>query len=200
MNILKTIRFIVLGAIVGLGAAWGFHFWQGANAPDPASLAGDAIGGPYELVDQNGTIRRDTDFRGKFVMIYFGFTFCPDACPTALLGMAQALDDIGPLADRVQPIFVSIDPDRDTVAQMKSYVEAVDPRLIGLTGSAAQVASAAKAYRVFYRKVTPPGMSDYLMDHTSLIYLMGPDGKYLDHFSHETPPDKIAERLRRRIR
>ncbi len=200
MNLLKTIRFIALGAIVGLGAAWGYHFWQGANAPDPASLAGDAIGGSYELVDQNGVMRRDTDFRGKFVMIYFGFTFCPDACPTALLGMAQALDDLGPLADRVQPIFVSIDPDRDTVAQMKSYVEAVDPRLIGLTGSAAQVATAAKAYRVFYRKVTPPGMSDYLMDHTSLIYLMGPDGKYLDHFSHETPADKIAERLRRRIR
>jgi len=200
MNILKTIRFVALGAIVGLGAFWAHQFWLSGHAPDPAILAGDAIGGPYELIDQTGATRRDADFRGKFVMIYFGFTFCPDACPTALLAMAQAIDDIGPLAERVQPIFVTIDPERDTVAQMKSYVEAVDPRLIGLTGSAAQVASAAKAYRVFYRKVTPPGMSDYLMDHTSLIYLMGPDGKYLDHFSHETPPDKIAERLRRRIR
>ncbi len=199
MKVLKTIRLVALGAIVGIGAFWAYQFWLAGHAPDPATLAGNSIGGPYELVDQNGAPRRDTDFRGKFVMVYFGFTFCPDACPTALMNMAQALDDIGPLAGRVQPIFVTIDPDRDTVAQMKSYVEAVDPRLVGLTGSAAQVATAAKAYRVFYRKVTPPGMSDYLMDHTSLIYLMGPDGKYLDHFSHETPPDKIAERLRRRL-
>jgi cytochrome oxidase Cu insertion factor (SCO1/SenC/PrrC family) len=199
MSILKIIRFLTLGAIVGLAGAWGYHFWQAGNAPDPAALTGDSIGGPFELVDQNGVTRRDTEFRGKFMLIYFGFTYCPDACPTALVGIAEALDQIGPLAARVQPIFVSIDPDRDTVEQMNSYVGAVDPRLIGLTGSAAQVAAAAKSYRVFYRKVTPPGMSEYLMDHTSLIYLMGPDGKFLAHFSHETPPERIAEILRRRL-
>lgn len=200
MSILKTVRWLAIGAILGLGVAWGAHFWREARLPDPASLAGAAIGGPFELVDQTGAARRDSEFRGRYMLVYFGFTFCPDACPTALLAMAEALDQIGPLAERIQPILISVDPERDTPAQLASYVAAVDERLVGLTGSPAQIAAAARAYRVFYRKVTPPGMSDYLVDHTSLIYLMGPDGKFLAHFSHETAPERMAETLRRLVR
>jgi protein SCO1/2 len=200
MNVLKTIRWLAIGGILGLGAAWGVHFWREGRAPDPAALAGAAIGGPFELVDQTGAARRDAEFRGRYMLVYFGFTFCPDACPTALLAMADALDRIGPLAQRVQPVLISVDPERDTPAQLASYVAAVDERLIGLTGTNAQIAAAARAYRVFFRKVTPPGMSDYLVDHTSLIYLMGPDGQFVAHFSHETPPERMAETLRRLVR
>jgi cytochrome oxidase Cu insertion factor (SCO1/SenC/PrrC family) len=200
MNILKTIRWLAIGAILGLGAAWGFHMWREGHLPDPASLGGTAIGGPFELVDHKGTTRRDAEFRGRYMLVYFGFTFCPDACPTALLAMAEALDQAGPLAARIQPILISIDPERDTPEQLASYVAAVDARLIGLTGTSAQVAAAARAYRVFYRKVTPPGMTDYLVDHTSLVYLMDPEGKFLAHFSHETPPERMAETFRRLVR
>jgi cytochrome oxidase Cu insertion factor (SCO1/SenC/PrrC family) len=200
MTVLKTVRWLAIGAILGLGAAWGFHFWREARLPDPTSLAGSAIGGPFELLDQTGATRRDDEFRGRYMLVYFGFTFCPDACPTALLAMAEALDLVGPLAARVQPILISVDPDRDTPAQLASYVAAVDERLIGLTGTQAQIAAAARAYRVFYRKVTPPGMNDYLVDHTSLIYLMDPDGRFVAHFNHETPPERMAETLRRLVR
>jgi cytochrome oxidase Cu insertion factor (SCO1/SenC/PrrC family) len=200
MNVLKTVRWLAIGAILGLGAAWGFHFWREGQLPDPASLAGAAIGGPFELVDHTGATRSDAEFRGRYMLVYFGFTFCPDACPTALLAMAEALDQVGPLAARIQPILISVDPDRDTPQQLASYVTAVDERLIGLTGSHAQIAAAARAYRVFYRKVTPPGMTDYLVDHTSLVYLMGPDGKFTAHFSHETPPERMADALRRLVR
>jgi protein SCO1/2 len=114
--------------------------------------------------------------------------------------MSEALDRIGPaLAAKVQPVFVSVDPDRDTVAQIASYVTAVDERLMGLTGTPEQVARAARADRVFYKKTNPAGSSEYLVDHTSLIYLMGPDGKYVAHFSHETPVERMAETLRRAV-
>jgi len=194
-RLLKTIRLLAAGSILGLGAAWAIHLWAPADMGTQVATA--AIGGPFELVDQTGRIRTQADLRGKFVLIYFGYTFCPDACPTALVAMAEALDQIGPLAARVQPVFVTVDPERDTVAQMAAYVAAVDDRLWGLTGSAAQVAQAAKAYRVFFRKATPQGGGEYLVDHTSLVYLMGPDGMYRAHFTHETTPERIAEILRK---
>jgi cytochrome oxidase Cu insertion factor (SCO1/SenC/PrrC family) len=198
-RILKTIRWLALGASVGLGAAWAVHLWapMGMSGDMGAKVAASAIGGPFELVDQTGRTRTQADLSGKFALIYFGFTYCPDACPTALVAMAEALDQIGPLAARVQPVFVTVDPERDTVAQMASYVAAVDDRLWGLTGTPAQIAQAAKAYRVFYRKATPKDGGEYLVDHTSLIYLMGPDGAYRAHFSHETTPERMAETLRK---
>lgn len=194
-RLLKTIRLLAVGSILGLGAAWAVHLW--APGDMGAQVATAAIGGPFELVDQNGRTRTQADLRGKFALIYFGYTFCPDACPTALVAMAEALDQIGPLAARVQPVFVTVDPERDNVAQIAAYVAAVDERLWGLTGTPAQVAQAAKAYRVFYRKATPQGGGEYLVDHTSLIYLMGPDGAYRAHFTHETAPERMAETLRK---
>jgi cytochrome oxidase Cu insertion factor (SCO1/SenC/PrrC family) len=196
-RLLKTIRLLAVGSILGLGAAWAVHLWAPSDMGTQVATA--AIGGPFELVDQNGRTRTQADLSGKFALIYFGFTFCPDACPTALVAMAEALDQIGPLAARVQPVFITVDPERDTVEQMASYVAAVDERLWGLTGSPAQVAQAAKAYRVFYRKATPQGGGEYLVDHTSLVYLMGPDGAYRAHFTHETTPERMAEILRKNI-
>ncbi len=197
-TVLRTVRWLAVGAVLGLGAAWGVKFWSDGAVPQTVATA--AIGGPFELVDQTGRTRTEADLVGKFSLIYFGFTYCPDACPTALLAISEALDRIGPAAAaRIQPVFITVDPERDTVAQMQAYVTAIDERLMGLTGSAEQVARAARAYRVFYRKATPKDSAEYLVDHTSLIYLMGPDGRYIAHFSHETSVERIEETLRRSL-
>lgn len=161
------------------------------------SVATPAIGGPFALVDGDGKPRTDAEFRGKFMLIYFGYTHCPDACPTALQDMADALEKVGPGADQVAPIFISIDPERDTVGYLKGYAEQFDPRFVGLTGSNDQVAAAARAYRVYYRKANQA--TDYLMDHSSIIYLMGRDGKFLAHFTHQTPPEQIAAAIKKQL-
>lgn len=179
-------------AVAALAAIVAVYAWRGGGAGGIAS-----IGGPFALVDQDGRARTDADFRGRYTMIYFGYTFCPDVCPTALSDMIVALDELGPLAARVQPIFITIDPARDTVEKLKTYVPNFHPRLIGLSGSEAQITAVAKAYRVYYAKSEDPKAgADYLMDHSSVIYLMDPGGRYLTHFSHGTNPAKIAERLR----
>jgi cytochrome oxidase Cu insertion factor (SCO1/SenC/PrrC family) len=164
----------------------------------PSDLEGEqvapvAIGGEFTLVDQTGVTRHAEDFRGKLMLVYFGYTFCPDACPTALQDMSRAIDLLGAKGDAVQPIFITVDPARDTVEQMKLYASNFHPRLIALTGTPEQIAAAAKAYRVYYEKgkSTAGGSDDYLMDHTAFIYLMGRDGKYLSHF----PPGATAEQM-----
>jgi protein SCO1/2 len=164
----------------------------------PSGLEGEqvapvAIGGEFTLVDQNGVTRHAEDSRGKLMLVYFGYTFCPDACPTALQDMSRAVDLLGTKGEAVQPIFITIDPARDTVEQMKLYAPNFHPRLIALTGTPEQVAVAAKAYRVYYAKgqSAVAGSEDYLMDHTAFIYLMGRDGKYLSHF----PPGATAEQM-----
>lgn len=159
------------------------------------SVATPPIGGPFALVDDTGKPRTDQDFRGKMMLVYFGYTHCPDACPTALQDMADALAKLGPAADQVAPLFITIDPERDTVEYLKGYAEQFDPHFVSLTGSAAQIAAAAKAYRVYYRKAEDK--PDYLMDHTSIIYLMGRDGVFRTHFTHETTPDQMAETIRK---
>ncbi|MBM3488482.1 MAG: SCO family protein [Alphaproteobacteria bacterium] len=168
------------------------------DAPGTSGIA--KIGGPFELVDQDGRARTDVDFKGELMLVYFGFTFCPDACPTALLAMSQALDLIGPAADKVRPVFVTIDPARDTPPQLRLHAQNFHPRLVSLTGSDDQVARAARAYRVYYAKAKGGEAGDqYLMDHTSIVYLMGRDGRYLTHFSHGTQADKMAEQIRRHL-
>jgi protein SCO1/2 len=164
----------------------------------PSGLEGEqvapvAIGGAFTLVDQNGVTWHPEDFRGRLMLVYLGYTFCPDACPTALQDMSRAIDLLGAKGDAVQPIFITIDPARDTVEQMKLYASNFHPRLIALTGTPEQVAEAAKAYRVYYAKgqSAAGGSEDYLMDHTAFIYLMGRDGKYLSHF----PPGATAEQM-----
>lgn len=191
---------ISLTAAAGLAAA-ALIAWVQINGASKMPAAPPTVGGPFELVDQTGKTVRDADFRGKFLLIYFGYTFCPDVCPTELSTMAQALDRLGPAADAVQPLFVSIDPERDVPTHMAEYVPLFHPRLIGLTGTKEQTAAAAKAYRVYAARA--PGWekagADYLMDHSSFIYWMDRDGKFLAAFPARTAPDAMAARMKERL-
>jgi protein SCO1/2 len=130
------------------------------------------------------------------MLVYFGFTFCPDVCPTELQVMAGAMEKLGDKAEKVQPVFVTVDPERDTPEALAKYVKQFDPRLMGLTGTAEQIAHVAKEYRVFYEKVKDEdGSGDYTMDHSSVVYLMGPDGGFLTFFPPATSPDQMAEKI-----
>jgi protein SCO1 len=130
------------------------------------------------------------------MLVYFGFTYCPDICPAGLQVISAALDNIGAQSDKVAPLFITVDPERDTPEQLKSYVSSFHPSLTGLTGSAADISAAAKAYRVYYRKAQDPSLSEYTMDHTSFVYLMDDKGDFITHFPHAVTPDKLAARLK----
>jgi protein SCO1/2 len=156
---------------------------------------GVVIGGPFSLIDQSGRAVTDANFRGKLMLIYFGYTFCPDVCPTTLGNVAQAYDLLS-AKDQAQvvPIFITVDPERDTVDQMAQYVDAFSPAFVGLTGSPDQIAPVLKAFRVYARKVESKD-ANYSVDHSSILYVMGKDGKYLSHFTGETAPQEIADGL-----
>ncbi|HEU0069716.1 MAG TPA: SCO family protein [Alphaproteobacteria bacterium] len=175
----------------------------GGDVPQAAGLVrlppGSELGGPFQLVDQDGKTVTDASFAGKFMLIYFGFTFCPDVCPTELQAMATAIDDLGSPGDMVQPILISVDPARDTPAQLKSYVASFHPRLVGLSGSDEQVAAAAKAYRVYYAKGPVDADGNYVMDHTSFVYLMGPDGKLRSVFRAGASPEVMAAEMEKQL-
>ena len=147
---------------------------------------GKAFGGPFRLTDQDGRVRTDQDFRGRYMLIVFGYTFCPDICPLELSMVAEVLDGLGAEGEKIQPIFVTIDPARDTVPVLKDYVASFHPRLVGLTGTEPEIAALAKAYRVHRRKVVydPDRPADYLVDHGSFMYLMGPDGAFRTLFPY----------------
>jgi protein SCO1/2 len=172
-----------------------------APPPEAPPLQGARVGGPFTLVDQDGRQVSDRDFAGNYRIVYFGFTYCPDVCPVDLQKIGQAmrvLEAKDPeLAARVQPLFISVDPERDTPEVMKKYVAAFHPRIIGLTGTPAQVAAAAKAYAVYYSKRSDPGASDYLVDHMRATFLMGPEGQPLALLPHEGTPDAIAAEIER---
>jgi protein SCO1/2 len=172
------------------------------SGPAPMRVSGEAqIGGPFTLINQDGETVTEETFRGKAMLIYFGFTYCPDICPTSLQVMKAALDQL-PEDDRAafQPLLISVDPERDTPELLAQYIDsaAFPDGLMGLTGSEEQVRAAARAYRVFYARVEDDGVStEYTVDHSSLIYLMGPDGSFVDVFPHATTPDQMAARLQR---
>jgi protein SCO1/2 len=154
------------------------------------------VGGPFTLTDQTGKRVSDTDFRGRFMLVTFGFTFCPDVCPSELQLIAAALDRLGADAQRIVPLFITVDPERDTPSQLGSYVASFYPRLIGLTGSAAEIAAVTKDYRVYVRKAPDSkSTAGYTMDHSALMYLMGPDGLYRAHFTPGMGVEALAQRL-----
>jgi protein SCO1 len=160
------------------------------------TMLGSAIGGPFSLVDQNGKTVTNTALEGKWLLVYFGYTHCPDACPTTLNNIALALHDLGAERDEVRPVFITIDPERDTPQVMKDYMTAFDAPILALTGTAAEVAQAAKNYRVYYAK-HPEAGGDYSMDHSSVIYVMDPKGRFTASFTGEDAPEQIAERLKK---
>jgi len=159
----------------------------------------EPVGGPFSLIDQSGKIRTNEDFRGKLMLIYFGFTYCPDICPTDLQNIGLALDQLGPDGDKVQPLFITLDPERDTADHLKEYLSLFHPRIIGLTGDAATIGAAADAFKVYYARVSNKQGDDYTIDHTAFIYLMGVDGNYLGFFPPGTSSDRIAETLRKQV-
>jgi protein SCO1/2 len=160
----------------------------------------EPVGGPFELTDHTGRIRTERDFRGQLMLVYFGFTYCPDICPTDLQAIGLALDKLGSDAERVQPLFVTVDPERDTREHLAEYVPLFHPRLIGLTGSVEAVRQAADAYKVYFAKV-PIGQEagNYTVDHTAFIYLMDGDGNYLGFFPPGTSADRMVEIIRPRL-
>jgi protein SCO1 len=154
---------------------------------------GSSIGGPFTLENSAGKTVTARDFRGKYMLVYFGYTYCPDVCPTTLNAVAAALDKLGSKANDLAPIFITVDPQRDTPLVMQRYTAAFSPKLIGLTGTPDEIAKVAKEYRVYYAKhVTGPGPNDYSMDHSSIIYLMGPDGKFIAPVPAEESPATMA--------
>jgi protein SCO1/2 len=195
---LLLIAAILAGLVIlGAGAFLAVAFREGPRGVAATPL-GSAIGGPFELVDQNGNTVTDADLKGKWSLIYFGYTHCPDACPTALNDISIALSELGPKRDAVRPVFITVDPERDTPEALKAYVTSFDAPILALTGSPEQVAKAAKAYRVYYAK-HPEAGGDYSMDHSSVIYVMDPDGRFTASFTHESAPEQIAERMKKLI-
>jgi protein SCO1/2 len=182
-------------AILGAGA---FVALDLRDSPRGAAgtLLSSAIGGPFKLIDQNGKTVTNTDLEGKWLLVYFGYTHCPDACPTALNNIALALRDLGAEKQQVRPVFITVDPERDTSSAMKDYVQAFDAPIVALTGSDAAIAQAAKEYRVYYAKHAEAG-GEYSMDHSSIIYVMDPKGRFTASFTGEDPPAQIAARLKK---
>jgi protein SCO1/2 len=206
---MSTLSRILL--ILGLGAALavaGVVAWYAAQparilSGETSSSGSPLIGGPFTLTDQTGARRSEADFMGRYALVYFGYTYCPDVCPTSLSTMTQAIDLLAETAPdkaaAVLPVFITVDPERDTTEALATYAGHFHPRMMALTGTPEEVAAAAKAYRIYYQRVEEEDASDYLMDHSSVIYLMGPDGSYLTHFTHASTAEDIAEGLGARV-
>jgi len=198
----KTLAACAFAAGAAL-AAGGWVVWS-KNPPQrsPAELMDvvmwnkEPIGGPFALIDHNGKPRTDSEFRGKLMLIYFGFTFCSDVCPTDLQAIAGALDKLGPAGDDVQPLFITIDPEKDTPEQLKGHVGLFHSRMIGLTGSPSQIRKVASDYKVYYAKTEPSKRTDTSIDHSGFTFLIGRDGKYLGFFPPGTAADRMAETIR----
>jgi protein SCO1/2 len=156
------------------------------------------VGGPFQLTDQHGKRVSEQDFRGRYMLIYFGYSFCPDVCPTTLAVMAQALEKAGDRARRVTPVFITIDPERDTPQVLDDYMKAFGPSFVGLTGSAAEIKDVLKKYRVYAAKKPLDG-GGYGMDHSSVLYLMGPSGKMISFYDEAVSPDDLAKDLRSKL-
>ncbi len=163
----------------------------------PAAAARVTVGGPFTLVAPDGATVTDRTYRGKWLIVYFGFTFCPNTCPTALVEIGTALEKLGGNATDVQPLFITVDPERDTAAVMGEYLQSFDPRIIGLTGTLQQIAAVAEQYGVYYAvHRTGPGSNDYVVDHGTYLYLMDPEGAFVRGFDVDTAGERIAEAVR----
>jgi protein SCO1/2 len=186
---------VLLGALV---VEYRYLNAPGASVGESAVPSAVSIGGPFTLIDQQGVTRHADDFRGKLMLIYFGYTYCPDVCPTELQTMSDALDKLGATGEAVQPIFITVDPQRDTTEQLKNYAENFHPRLLALTGSVAQIAEVAHAYKVFYQSVKR-GDGEYLVDHSSIVYLMDRDGRYVTHFGGNLTAEQMAAAIAKHL-
>ncbi|MEZ5648155.1 MAG: SCO family protein [Alphaproteobacteria bacterium] len=196
---LWIVAFLVLAAALGVGAV---ELWRIRSANGLAQLTekvtGTAtVGGPYSLIDQEGNRVTERSFPGLYRLIVFGFTSCPDVCPTELQNISDTLDLLGSDVNKIQPLFITVDPERDTPAVMKDFISHFHPRIRGLSGTPEEVAAAAKAFRVYYQKVPTNEPNFYMMDHSTVIYFMDPGGQFLVHFNATTTPKDMADTIHR---
>ena len=189
-RILAVLAAFLAGALALFAVVW-------VTLPTEATKP-SSVGGPFRLVDQNGRAVSDQDFKGKPFIVFFGFTNCPDICPTTLFEMSEVLKRLGPDADRTAALFISVDPERDTPDKLKDYLSSFHARIFGLTGTPEEIAKVEKEYRVYAKKV-PLKDGDYTMDHTALIYLMDRDGKFVSPFNLKQSPTDAAADLKRYI-
>src|SRR6476619_1975023 len=197
----RLISFTVAGFLIGAVAGAAVLFVTTPKGGQTVQSSGAAlVGGPFSLTGPDGKTLTDRDFRGRSMLVFFGFTHCPDICPAEMQVIAQALDHLGDKAKKMVPVFITVDPERDTPQAMAEYVKSFGPNFVGLTGSPEAIAAAAKAYRVAYSKIeTKDSPGDYTVDHSALVYLMGPDGKYVTHFSYGLSADQMAEKLEKSL-
>ena len=190
--------FIILLAFLGVifMGAIGTGIWIVTQSQQGGETGSTLVGGPFELTDHTGRKVTQADYAGSYKIVYFGYTYCPDVCPTGLTVITEALDLLEAEAKAVKPLFITVDPDRDTVAVMADYHEHFHQSFSNLTGTPEQVAAVARAYRVFYQKAADDGSGDYLMDHSAVTYLMAPGGGFLAHFGPDTTPEQLAQALR----
>ena len=197
MNPRTTRLLLILSAfLAGLVLCFTVVLLVTGRGPSPLANPTAAVGGAFKLTDQNGRSLSDQDLKGHPFLVFFGFTHCPEICPTALADISQIMDTLGPDAAKVNALFVTVDPERDTPAVLKDYLSSFNPRLIGVGGDADALAAVAKAYRVYYRKV-PLKDGDYTMDHTAIVYLMDKSGQFVAPFSLQRRPEDAAADLRR---
>jgi len=192
----SQILLVVTAFLTGLVVFAGVLLYATGNFSGAIGTAGSAIGGPFKLVDENGKPITDTDIKGRPYLVFFGYTHCPDVCPTTLFEVSEVMRALGKDADRTSALFITVDPERDTPAVMKDYLSSFDPHLRGATGESAAVDAAEKAYRVYAKKV-PTGNGEYSMDHTALVYLMDKQGRFVAPFSLKRRPEDAAADLRR---
>ncbi len=193
----RTVRLLLVMSAFVVGLVLCFSVVLLVTGRGPAPIAAPAaIGGPFKLTDQNGRTITDRDLKGRPFLVFFGFTHCPEVCPTALFDISEIFTALGPDADKVNALFVTVDPERDTPEKLKDYLSSFNPRLMGVGGDAEALAAVAKAYRVYYKKV-PLKDGDYTMDHTAIVYLMDKTGAFVAPFSLKRRPEDAAADLRR---
>ncbi|MSP94893.1 MAG: SCO family protein [Alphaproteobacteria bacterium] len=193
------IPILLLLTVVAAGALWRLGDLRSQQGVQTIESKLVELGGAFALTDQDGMRRTDADFRGKYMLVFFGYTFCPDVCPTTLAVQAEALKILGGQATRIVPVFITVDPKRDTPEVLKSYLAAFGPDFIGLSGDEAEITQVTKAYRVFYQAHAEEG-DNYTVDHSGVVYLMSPEGKFVANYSLDTSPDMMAADLRRKTR
>ena len=195
-NFLRAGTWLVLASAVAAVSAHELRERTAAELMDAVMWDREPVGGPFQLIDASGKVRRDTDFRGRLMLVYFGFTTCPDICPIDLQQIGLALSKLGAAASQVAPIFITLDPQRDTRQILSAYAPAFHPQIIGLTGSESAINQVARAYRVYHAKVAVSGGLGYTIDHSSFIYLVGRNGKYLGFMPPGTTAARMVEILR----
>jgi protein SCO1 len=196
----RTSRLLVIftAFVAGLVLCLGIIVFVEGRSAGTGTVQAAAIGGPFNLIDQDGQPFSDQDLKGKAFLVFFGFTHCPDVCPTTLFEISEIMRKLGREAERTAALFISVDPERDTPQAMKDYLSSFDPHLRGLTGDAASLAAVAKAYRVYFKKV-PLENGDYTMDHTAIVYLMDQQGRFVSPFNMRRTAEVAAADLRKHL-